>query len=124
MLARVGADAVVLLHLAFIVFVMLGGWLALRWTWVVWLHVPALIWGTTVELFGIVCPLTPLELRLRALAGEQGYASGFVEHYLIPVMYPVSLTTTVQLALGALVVVVNAGTYATVIRRARRRFCR
>lgn len=119
MLARVGADAVVLLHLAFIVFVMLGGWLALRWTWVVWLHVPALIWGTTVELFGIVCPLTPLEQQLRVSAGEQGYAGGFVEHYVIPALYPASLTASVQIALGVSVVAVNVFTYVIVLRRRR-----
>ena len=120
MLARTGADLVVLLHLAFIAFVLLGGWLVLRRKWVAWLHVPALSWGVAVEILGLVCPLTPLELRLRASAGEAGYPGGFVEHYVIPVIYPPGLTASVQVALGVLVVALNAAVYAVVLRRMRR----
>ena len=120
MLTRLAADAVVVLHLAFVAFVLLGAWLALRWRWVVWLHVPAWIWGAAVEFFGIVCPLTPLEQRLREAAGEQGYAGGFVEHYLVAVLYPANLTTRVQLGLGVLVVAVNAIAYTVVLTRDRR----
>ena len=120
MLPRFAADAVVLLHLGFIAFVLFGGWLALHRTWIAWLHVPALIWGAAVEFLGLVCPLTPLEQRLRAVAGERGYSGGFVEHYVIPVIYPVDLTPRVQLALGVVVVAINAITYAIVLGRDRR----
>ncbi len=120
MFARVAADAVVLLHFAFILFVLFGAWTVLRWKWMAWLHVPAFVWGAAVEFFGLMCPLTPLEGRLREAAGEQRYAGGFVEHYVMPVMYPAGLTPTTQLWLGLIVVLVNVAVYAFVIVRARR----
>jgi len=120
MLAHVAADAIVLVHFAFIVFVLFGAWLVLRWKWIAWLHVPAFVWGAAVEFFGGVCPLTPLELRLRTLAGEHGYVGGFVAHYIMPVMYPAGLTPTIQLRLGVFVVVLNAAIYAFVFVRRRR----
>ena len=117
---RVLADLVLLLHLAFVAFVVLGGFLALRWRRVAWVQLPAALWGAFVELSGGVCPLTPLENSLRRAAGESGYPGGFVEHYLLPVVYPKGLTPTVQLILGCGVVVVNALVYYSIWRRRRR----
>lgn len=118
---RLAADLVVLVHLAFVVFVVFGGLLALRWRWVPWLHLPVALYGALIELVGWICPLTPLENRLRRAAGEAGYAGGFVEHYLLPVLYPAALTPTVQVVLGLLVVAVNVTVYALVWRRWRPR---
>jgi hypothetical protein len=120
MLAHFAANAIVLMHLAFILFVLFGAWLVLRWKWVAWLHVPAFAWGAAIEFFGAVCPLTPLEQRLREAAGEQGYDGGFVDHYIMPVMYPAGLTPTVQLWLGLFVVALNLAIYAFVVARSRR----
>jgi hypothetical protein len=114
------ADAVVLVHLAFIVFVMAGALLALRWRWVAWLHLPAAAWGAYVELAGKICPLTPLELALRAKAGEAGYETSFIDHYLVPVIYPAELTPAVQRASGLLVLAVNLALYGVVLARAGR----
>ena len=116
----VAADAIVLLHFAFIVFVLFGAWCVLRWKWIAWLHVPAFVWGALVEFRGAECPLTPLEQRARAMAGDQSYTGGFVEHYVMPVMYPVGLTPTIQFWLGLFVVAVNLAVYAFVIARSRR----
>ncbi len=113
------ADAVVVLHFGFILFVVLGGLLLARFPRLVWLHLPCAFWGALVELAGWVCPLTPLENRLRALAGEQGYAGGFVERYLLPVIYPEALTREIQIVLGLAVVAINAIAYAR-WHRARR----
>jgi hypothetical protein len=115
------ADAVVLLHLAFIVFVVAGAVLLFRWPRVAWLHVPALLWGAYAEFSGALCPLTPLENRLRALAGDAGYSGGFVEHYLIPLIYPEALTREWQMLLGVVVVAINATLYALWIAWRRRR---
>ena len=98
---RVLADLVVTLHLAFVLFTVLGGLLALRWRWVPWLHLPASAWGGFVEVTGRVCPLTPLENRLRGAAGGSAYEGDFIEHYLVPIVYPPSLTPQIQLALAA-----------------------
>ncbi len=117
MFYRLAADSVVVVHLLFIVFVLFGGLLVLRWRWVMLLHVPAMIWGAVVEFFHLYCPLTPLENSLRAKAGGQGYDSGFVEHYLIPVIYPAGLTPQIQLWLGTVVLVSNLLIYGGLIRR-------
>lgn len=114
------ADGVLVAHLAFVVFVVVGGFLALRWRRLVWLHVPCALWGAYVELAGKVCPLTPLENRLRRLAGEAGYGGGFIERYLMPVLYPGELTREIQIALGVAVIVLNAVVYTILVRRARR----
>jgi hypothetical protein len=119
-IARTLADLVVLVHLAFIGFVTLGGLLALRWRWVPWLHLPAVAWGALVEFFGLTCPLTPLENWLRRLAGMQGYTSGFVERYVLPVVYPAALTRKSQVALGALLCAVNATVYLLLLWRGMR----
>jgi hypothetical protein len=114
------ADGVVLLHGLFILFAVLGGLLAAWRPWAALLHLPAAAWAAWIEVSGGICPLTPLEVRLRHLAGENGYASGFVEHYLLPLIYPPGLTPAVQWALAALVVGVNLAVYAWVLRRRRR----
>jgi hypothetical protein len=114
------ADAVVLVHLAFIVFVLGGALLALRWRRAPYLHLPAAAWGAYVELAGKICPLTPLELILRARAGEAGYDTSFVDHYLVPVIYPEELTPAMQRASGLLVLVVNLALYGVVLARLRR----
>ena len=114
------ADAVVVVHAAFTAFVVAGGLLVLRWPRIAWLHVPAAFWGAWIEMAGWVCPLTPLENRLRAAAGESGYPTSFVEHYLLPILYPSGLTRDVQWMLAAVVIAVNAGVYTLVLRRRRR----
>ena len=121
MLYSVAADAIVILHLAFIVFVMLGGLLLLLWPRVVYLHLPAVVWGTLVELQGWMCPLTPLEQHLRKLAGEAGYSGGFVEHYLLPLIYPAGLTRDLQTVLALCVITVNLAIYTVVVVKYRRK---
>jgi len=105
------ADALVFLHLLFVLFVVLGGLLVYRWPRWAWLHVPAFAWGAVIEFNNWVCPLTPLEQRFREAAGEQGYSGGFVEHYLLPLLYPEGLTREIQLGLGLFVLGVNALIY-------------
>lgn len=114
---RLLADLVLLLHLAFVLFVVLGGLLVLRWPRLAWLHVPIAIYGATIEFLGFTCPLTPLENRYRRLGGESGYAGGFVEHYVTSLIYPDGLTRGIQVALGIAVLVLNAVVYAGVLRR-------
>lgn len=116
MLFRALADLVVLLHLAFIVFVISGGLLAVKWSWIPWLHLPALFWGILLELRGWVCPLTPLENWLRQTSGGGGYPEGFVEHYVLPVVYPADLTATTQVFLALLAGAINVVVYLFVWR--------
>lgn len=111
------ADAVLLLHLTFIVFVLLGGLLSLRWPRLALVHLPAAVWGVLVEAAGWTCPLTPLEVALRQRAGQAGFTGGFVEHYLTAVVYPEGLARPVQIALGALALLVNAVIYRCVLGR-------
>jgi hypothetical protein len=118
---RLLADVTVVIHLVFVLFVVAGGWLVLRRPQLAWLHVPAALWGAFIELAGWMCPLTPLENWLREQGGRQAYTTSFVEHYLIPVLYPQSLTREVQWVLGGLVLVVNIAVYALIVRRTRRR---
>lgn len=117
MLFRLAADATLLLHLAFIAFVVFGGLLALRWRRIPLFQLPAAAWGVYVELAAGTCPLTELENRLRALAGQVGYAGSFVERYLLPVIYPAGLTREGQFALAAVVLAVNLAAYALILRR-------
>jgi hypothetical protein len=120
MMYRILADLVVGVHALFVAFVVIGGLLALRWTWVAALHLPAAVWGALIEFQGWICPLTPLEKSLRAAAGEAGYRGGFIEHYLLPALYPAGLTRGVQLVLGASVILVNLLVYGVVLARATR----
>ena len=118
---RLLADAVVVLHLAFIAFALGGGALVLLRPVLAWAHLPAVAWAAFVEFTGRVCPLTPLENALRRRAGDAGYAGGFVEHYVIPVIYPAGLTPAIQVAIGVLVVAVNVAVYVALMRRRWRR---
>jgi hypothetical protein len=111
------ADLVVVFHFAFVLFVVLGGLLVLRWRWVALLHVPAALWGAWIEFAGWICPLTPLEQSLRLKAGEQGYSGSFIEHYLLPLLYPSALTRNIQLLLGYLVLGLNLGIYGYLLYR-------
>lgn len=117
---RVLADAVAILHAAFVVFVVVGGLLVVRWRRLAVLHIPAAVWGAAIEFGGWVCPLTPLENFLRGRAGEAGYAGGFVDHYVLRTLYPEGLTRTIQWALGLLVIIVNAAAYGYIVRARRR----
>ncbi len=120
MIFRFFADVTVLLHVAFVLFVVLGGLLAARWSSVAWVHLPAAAWGAWVELAGWVCPLTPLENWLRTQGGGTAYTSSFIEHYLMPLLYPASLSRESQYTLGAVVLLVNAVIYAALLRRRAR----
>src|SRR5215470_13941125 len=118
MLDRIAADAVLVVHVAFVVFVVLGGALVLRWPKLAWIHLPAVVWAALVEVNGWICPLTPLEVSLRKAAGESGYAGGFIEHYIVALLYPEGLTRAMQIAFGILVVLVNIVIYFVATRRA------
>jgi Protein of Unknown function (DUF2784) len=114
------ADLIVLLHFSFVVFVIFGGLLVLKWKWVMWVHIPAAIWGTLIEFTGWICPLTPLENWLREAGGGQEYSASFIEHYVMPILYPAELTREIQIFLGVFVVLLNAGIYVWVYRRSCR----
>jgi hypothetical protein len=114
---RLLADATVALHFAFIAFVVLGGLLVLRKPYVAWLHLPAVAWVVWLELTGAICPLTPLENYFRSRAGQAGYEGGFIDHYLMPVIYPAGLTPQIQTILGIAVLVLNIAVYAILWRR-------
>jgi len=116
MIYRIAADLLVVFHFGFICFVMLGGLLAFRWRGIIYCHIPAVLWGIGIELTGGICPLTPWENRLRRMAGGEGYDGGFIENYLLSVIYPEGLTRDVQIALGLFVLVVNAAVYITLFR--------
>jgi hypothetical protein len=115
------AGAVVLLHLAFVIFVVLGGIAVLRWRRVAWLHVPAAVWGVLVEFAGWICPLTPLEEHLRQRAGMDQYSGDFLTHYVFPLLYPADLTREVQIALGTVALLINAAVYWRVVHTRRLR---
>jgi len=117
MIAGIAADVVVVLHLVFILFVVFGGLLIPRWPRAAWLHLPAAVWGAAIELCGWICPLTPLENRLRSAAGGSGYTEGFIEHYIVPVVYPVGLTRGTQVLLGCCVIMFNLAIYGFAITR-------
>lgn len=119
MLYRFLANLVVVLHVAFILFAVLGGFLVLRWRRCAWVHVPAFLWAALIAFAGWVCPLTPVENWLRERGGAIAYSSGFAEHYILPVLYPVALTRGLQTAMGLFVLGVNLGLYWWVLRRTR-----
>ncbi len=114
------ADLVVVVHLVFVGFVILGGLLAWRWPWVVWLHLPAVCWGVGIEWMGGICPLTPLETWLRSQTGEAVYETDFVAQYLLPLLYPVGLTRAAQFAIGSAVLAVNVLIYGLLWRQRSR----
>lgn len=111
------ASVVILVHFAFICFVVLGGLLVLRWPRLIWFHLPAAIWGALIEFAGVRCPLTPLEKWLRSLAGHDVYTGGFIQHYITSVVYPEGLTREMQWILGALVLIINGVIYWRLWRR-------
>lgn len=115
------ADLVVVVHLGFVLFAVLGGLLVLRWPRAIWAHLPTVAWAALIEFAGWICPLTPLERWLRVRGGGMGYEGGFVEHYLMPVLYPAGLTRGHQIVLGLLVLILNAAVYGVALRRQTRR---
>ena len=121
MLYRALADLTVLVHFAFVLFVVGGAFLVLRWRCLAWVNIPAAIWGALIEFAGWVCPLTPLENRFRVLGGSTGYRGGFVEHYIIPVLYPRGLTREIQILLGMIVIVINIVIYGWLLYQTRKR---
>ena len=120
MVYRLLADCLVVIHLAFVIFVVAGGLLVLWRPSFRWIHLPAVAWGVFIEFSGWICPLTPWEQALRVWAGQVGYSDEFIDHYILPILYPEGLTHEVQIALGLLVIGLNAGIYTFVgYRRAR-----
>jgi hypothetical protein len=117
MLDRIAADAVLVLHFAFVIFVVIGGALVLRWPKLAWIHLPAVVWAALVEVNGWICPLTPLEVSFLKASGEAGYAGDFLEHYVVALLYPEALTRETQIVLGIAVVAINVAIYAIVARR-------
>jgi Protein of Unknown function (DUF2784) len=115
------ADLVVVVHSLFVLFVVFGGLLVLRWWRVIYLHLPAVAWGAFIEFAGGICPLTPLENSLRRSAGLADYEGGFVEHYILPVLYPNGLTRNIQLVLGVIVIAINLAIYTLFVTRRRKR---
>ena len=114
------ADFLVVVHSAFVVFVLLGGLLTIRWPRLLWIHIPAVLWGVLIELSGWICPLTPLENQMRRQQGQAAYQGDFVAHYILPVLYPEGLTRGLQLFLGGLALAINIAVYAFVFTRCRR----
>jgi len=119
MFYRLMADIVVVTHFAFIIFVLLGGIPVIWWPKVAWLHIPAVVWGALIEFGGWICPLTPMENRLRLKGGEAGYPGGFVEEYILPVIYPEGLTREIQIVSGIFVIIVNFAIYWKVFHKHR-----
>jgi hypothetical protein len=117
MIYRALADLVVALHIAFVLFAALGGFLVFRWRRAAWFHIPAALWAALIEFAGWECPLTPLENWLRRLGGEAGYQTSFIERYLLPLIYPASFTRSLHIVLGFLVLIVNLGIYWMIWRR-------
>jgi uncharacterized membrane protein YhhN len=117
---RVLADLVLVAHLAFVLFVVLGGLLAMQWPRVALLHIPAAVWGALIEFTGWICPLTPLENWFRTRGGEAGFTGGFIQHYIQPILYPAGLTRSTQIVLGSVVLLLNLAAYAIVLSRLNR----
>ena len=111
MLYKIAADLVILFHFAFIVFVLVGGLLVFKWRWIIWLHIPAAIWGSMIIIIGWICPLTPIENWLRQAGAQEQYSSSFLEQYLIPVIYPLGLNHERFIAMGLVVIVINVFVY-------------
>ena len=119
MIYRGLADLTLIVHLAFILFVILGGLLTLRWPRLARVHIPIALYGAMIEFVGFICPLTPLELWLRRRGGETGYEGGFIEHYITAAIYPTGLTREIQIILGCLVLAINIAVYTVWFRRRR-----
>ena len=117
MIYRLGADLVLIAHLAFVLFVLLGSFLVGRWFWLIWLHLAAVSWGALLEFAGLVCPLTAVEVSLRKLGGEAGYEGDFIGHYIIELLYPPGLTRSLQLWLGLGVLLLNCLIYSFILAR-------
>ena len=115
------ADLLVVFHLVFILYVIAGALLIVKWPKTLWLHLPSCFWGMTVEFTGWFCPLTPWEIQLRMLAGEEGYTGSFIEHYLIPIIYSSGLTREVQMVLGGTVLILNLSLYTLILIKRRKR---
>ena len=113
------ADGVVVIHLGFILFVFLGALTLFRWPWMIWIHVPAAVWGGLVELLGAPCPLTPLENHLRRAGNAEAYGGGFIDHYIMPIVYPPGLTRETQVVLGVFILVLNFAIYYKFVTRKR-----
>ena len=111
------ADITVIIHFAFVLFVLFGALLLLKWPRLIWAHLPCLIWGLIVEFTGWLCPLTPLENHFRAAAGLELYSGDFVMQYIMPVLYPQNLTRDLQIIFGLIVLVLNTVIYAYLVRR-------
>jgi len=112
MLEKIIADFLVIIHLTFICFVVFGGILVMHRKWIAIIHLPAVAWGTLIEFQGWICPLTPMEQHFRHLAGQSGYSGGFIDHYLIPIIYPSGLTRSMQIGIGLFVLIVNFSIYS------------
>ena len=117
---RLAADTLVTAHLLYIVFVVVGGLIAFRARWILWLHVPAVVWAIYVQYIGRVCPLTPWEKEFRDIAGAAGYEGGFIDHYIVPIVYPPDMPVAMHLVLGTLVILINGAVYTALVVRARR----
>lgn len=120
MSAQLAADLLVLLHFCFILFVICGAGLLFRWPRLIWLQLPAAVWGALIELGGGICPLTPLENRFRRLAGEEGYHGSFIEEYLLPIIYPAELTRELQGVIGVGVILINLVIYGMLLSKRKR----
>ena len=118
---KLAADLVVMIHLGFIGFVLLGGLLALKWRWVLLVHLPAVLWGVLLEFRGWICPLTPLEQQLRQSAGMSGYTGGFIDHYILPIIYPEGLTHELQMVFGGIVIIINTAVYGCIVMKLMQR---
>lgn len=115
MIEGLAADIIVIVHLGFIVFVALGGILVIKWHKIAFLHLPCALWGVLIAFGGWICPLTPLEMHFRQLAGIAGYDGGFIDHYVMPIVYPAGLTRGMQIAFGVIILAVNLFVYARVL---------
>jgi len=120
MFYRLSADLILIVHLTFVAFVVLGGLLVLRWPRLIWLHLTAVLWGAAIEFIGFICPLTPLEVSLRELGGEAAYEGDFIDHYITALLYPSGLTRELQIVLGCLILAVNLSIYGYLFVRRRR----
>jgi hypothetical protein len=117
---RILGDVIVVVHLIYVLFAVLGGLLVLRWKRIAWIHAPSALWAVLVEFTGGVCPLTPLENLLRSMGGDPVYRTGFIEHYILPLLYPVMLTRRLQLTLGFFLLIFNLWIYGLAFRGSRK----